>query len=240
MPAMGPRIGFVLLAGCSFSAPDPGASASVDAPAEIDAPPMVPACTITAAPGAMPAPASLGEFPGSSHGSSRSPVDCMPGELPIGIGFGTTTNPVDLGGNERVVVSIALQCASLSRRTDGSISIAPGSRDSFTSQSCSPPWSPTTTAPVALCPTGTVLVGVTGNGGTDSLFNTVRLTCAALTPTGELGTTTLAVPVVDTGSYTNKPQTAACPDGRVVVGFSLRSGCGIDKLTPSCAPLRCN
>jgi hypothetical protein len=85
-----------------------------------------------------------------------------------------------------------------------------------------------------------VLVGLTGNRGEDSLFNTVGLTCAALTPTGEVGTTTEAVPVTDTGSYSNRPQTAACPDGRAVVGFALRSGCGIDKLTPSCAPLRCN
>jgi hypothetical protein len=85
-----------------------------------------------------------------------------------------------------------------------------------------------------------VLVGLTGNRGEASLFNTVSLTCAALTPTGEVGTTTRSVPVADTGTYTTRPQTAACPDGGAVVGFAIRSSCGIDKLTPACAPLRCN
>jgi hypothetical protein len=237
---MGPRIGFVLLVGCTFTPPGPSSSVPVDAAGSADAPSTSPACNVSTAAMAMPVAASLGESPGSSQGSSRPPLNCGPGELPIGIGFSTTTDPVDLGDDERVATAIVVQCGKISRRTDGSFSIAPGNKPSFTSQACSSPWSPVTVAPVTSCPANMVLVGLTGNRGEDSLFNTVSLTCAALTPAGEVGTTTEAVPVVDTGSYNNRPQTAACPDGRAVVGFALRSGCGIDKLTPACAPLRCN
>jgi hypothetical protein len=235
----------VVLAGCSFTPPGSSIDGAVgDGP---DAPPDVPSnvtrvCTVrpSAAPLAITTP--LGAPPGSSNGNLQSDITCAPGELPIGIGFDTTTNDRPEGGNggERVAVGIVVQCGTIDLMSDDKFLVTATAVPGFHCNDCSPTWGPLTTAPVVRCPANTTLVGLEGNGGSGTLFNTVKLRCAALTSTGTVGGMTQLLAITDTGGYLNNPQTAACTANEALVSFGLRANCGLDQLTPQCAPLACN
>ena len=136
------------------------------------------------------------------------------------------------------MTSIHVRCGRVSMRVDESVAVTPAETADWVANTCG--WNPFVSAAEVDCPANTVLVGITGNGGAFSLFNTVSITCASITTTGSVGTTLHSVPVTDTGSYTNKPQTANCPTGTAVVSFAILGDCGVDEVTPSCSQLQCN
>lgn len=232
------RAAFVVFAGCSFTS----SAGSVDAQSandatQIDGDIAHHACEVSAI-GAETATTSLG----GSGGSPRPDLACAAGELPIGIGFDSTQTPRPEGGNgangERVVTAIHVRCGRVSLRVDESVAITPAETAGWVANQCG--WGTLVSAPVVDCPANTVLVGISGNGGAFSLFNTVSITCASMSTTGSVGTTLHSVAVTDTGSYTNKPQTANCPTGTAAVSFAILGDCGVDEVTPSCSQLQCD
>ncbi len=230
-------IAAVFLVGCTFSGrAEPVGHDALGDSAILSAP-----CTISVPTGTL-GPASLGESASGMNGNPQTPPQCPTGQLPIGAGFDSTANPVFEGGNggERVVTAVAIQCGTISRDTTGAFTATAGALVGYQANpgGCVI-WGPITTAPIVSCPTGSVLVGFTANDGGSSLFNTVALACAQLTAEGEVGTPIPPIAVVDTGNYTNKPASASCPAVQAVVGYSTRGNCGVDQLTPLCAPLTC-
>jgi hypothetical protein len=98
-----------------------------------------------------------------------------------------------------------------------------------------------TSAPIVSCPSNTTLVGFTGNSGASSLFNSVSIQCALVTSTGAgTGSVSRTIGVVDTGSFSNNPETAACPTGQAMIGVALRGNCAMDEMTPICSALQCD
>lgn len=136
------------------------------------------------------------------------------------------------------MTAIHVRCGRVSLRVDESVAITPAESADWVSNQCG--WGTMVSAPVVDCPANTVLVGISGNGGAFSLFNTVSLTCASVTANGSVGTAIQSVAVTDTGAYTNKPQTANCPVGTAAVSFAILGDCGVDEVTPSCSSLRCD
>lgn len=223
----------VVVAGCSYvSGAAVTGTASTDAGRD-----AAPLCTVSPRPRPTLAP-SLG----GSGGNVEADLLCPSGQFPIGVGFDTTTNPRPEGGNggERVARAISVSCGTIELWSDGHYRITAGAMVSRNTNACGDPaWSPVTTAPAVGCPLDTILVGLVGNGGQTSLFNTVKLACGSLTPPAAIGAGTTMIAVIDTGNYTNNPQTALCPSGEAVVAFGIRANCGLDELTPVCAALQC-
>ncbi len=184
---------------------------------------------------AGPAMAS-GQFLGGSAGAPGASLACPNGQLPIGMGFATTAAAVDEGGGERVVTGVGVQCATITELADGDLAITPTILEEVAAPMMCSGYTPSTIAPVVNCPPNTVLVGLVGNGGKMSLFNTVAIMCA---PLGPFGGPQVSVPVTDTGSFSNNPQMAQCEQSLVVTGFEILSGCGIDELALDCAQVGC-
>jgi hypothetical protein len=219
------RAVLLVLVGCHFSSPTTGDSpdaTTVDSPA---------ACAISATSAGTPT-TSLG----GTGGSQRPDLVCAANELPIGVSFESTLAPRPEGGGgaagERVVTAIHVRCADLMRGSDGSLAVTVQEKTEWIANDCG--WGPFVTAPEVLCPANTVLVGMSANRGQTTLFNTVSLMCAPLA-----GGAVQTVAVVDTGAYSNSPQVASCPSATGVVSFAIRGDCGVDGLTPRCAPLGC-
>ncbi len=235
------RLVLLGLVGCGFDGPPELGGTPIDAPET-----MPSSCTV--APGELETPASdnLGEHPSPPgpfmHGGMKPPIVCMPGELPVELGVYTTAIAVDEGGNERVVRSLTVVCGTLAFTPTLHTTVGETIQTPY--GGCSPAWGmdpnpPVTIAPPEPCPSGQVAVGLTGNGGTDSLFNTVAIKCAPFAASGTIGAADSSVPVTDSGSYTNKQQQAVCPENTAIVSFTWRGDCGVDELTPVCAALSC-
>jgi hypothetical protein len=182
---------------------------------------------------------------GSSNGNLYPDLACPIGELPVSVGFESTMNPRPEGGNERVVVAIDVGCASLALAKGSLVATndpAPGTNTRWTPNNCdngSDVWTPVVTAAPVGCPTNHVLVGLHANGGNGTLFNTVRLACAPISSVGVIGAEDTQIPVTDTGSDANNPQSALCPAGQIVGSYAMRGNCGLDHLQPLCSELAC-
>ncbi|MBL8623395.1 MAG: hypothetical protein JNK64_18930 [Myxococcales bacterium] len=212
---------------------DGDAAAPPDGPATPDAAP----CRL----GAMPPLADGGVLGSTAGGDPLAPLTCPADQLPIGAAFDLTDNPISNHGNQRLVAGVHLRCAALTQ-AGSDVTVTPTDLDSLhggTGGNCAA-YRPFTTSPEARCPTGTVLVGFDGNQPDDVLFNHVALRCAPLGSPGTVGADVTIVPVDGTGTDSNRPQTATCPAGTMVIGLSPHAGCGIDGLVLTCAPLTCD
>jgi hypothetical protein len=221
---------FALLVGCGFQPADVTGMGS----GMPDADPR-PSCAATATPPGQPT-TSLGAS-GTSNGILQPDLDCAAGELPIGVGFESTTLTRPELGNERAITAIHVQCGTVTVHVDGKSDRVVAETLGWTGNDCA--WGSTVVAPITQCPDNTVLVGLTANSGATTMFNSAALSCRLLLASGQLGAVVPPTDVVDTGSYGNRPQSAQCPSGTVVVSFAMRGNCGVDQLTPRCAPLAC-
>lgn len=230
-----------LLVGCGFHPGlgelDPDAAA----PGDASDPPadgvMVAACTLAISGGATPAPGVIG----GTSGTARTPATCADGELPIGLGFDVSQNPISNHADQVAMVNLRVRCGQVARRTDGVFVTTP--METFESiggmgGNCSA-YFPTVVADEVVCPAGHVLVGVTGNRLDDTLYNTVAIQCAALAIDGSVTAQISAHPIANTGANNNQPMAAVCPAGTAIASFGIRSGCGHDQLAPQCAALAC-
>jgi hypothetical protein len=222
------------IAACGFTGPS--AAVAVDASEPIDAPPVCSLSPGTSTPSTM----NLGEtmLP-LSHGTAQPPLVCMSGELPIFIGLAMTPGAVTEGGNEPVATGITVQCGTMGFTADGSISLALKETVKYTSAGGCADFMPPTVLSSVACPLGQVAVGLTGNGGASSLFNHVAVSCARVSMTASVAASTTAVQIPGSGTNINNLESAQCPAGTALVSFQLRSDCGLDDLTPVCAPLAC-
>jgi hypothetical protein len=223
--------------GCSFRAQGPS-SAPADAAAP-DAPDAaIPFAPCVAAPTSAPAVvAALG----GDGGDPRPALACAADELPIGIAFDVSQDPISDHADQHAMVNVRVRCARVSRTPAGTFTLMPGVQLSSTGGmggNCSD-YFPIVPSVEATCQAGTVLVGITGNRADDTLYNTVALICAALAVDGTPTALTTTHPVTGTGTYTNQPQTARCAASQVIASFGIRSGCGQDQLSVACAPVGC-
>ena len=187
------------------------------------------------------APIAPGTTLGStSGGSPRDALACPTGELPIGLAFDLTDNPIDNHGNQRLVSGVRLACGTIDL-VDGVAQLTATTEVALRGGSggnCSD-YFPFTASALAQCPPGQVMVGLDGNRPDDVLFNNVGLRCAALSPTAAVGADVTTVPVAGTGTDGNAPQTATCPAGTALIELRPNAGCGVDGLTLACAALTC-
>jgi hypothetical protein len=207
---------------------------------KVDAPPVdgspMPLCTFIAAANPM-----AGSSLGGTSGSQQSDLVCPKGSLPIGIGLSITANLQPEGGGnagEVLVAGIGVQCGTVGVAVDGGSVVTPTMLMTFMAMGNCAGWTPVTLQSVVRCPPGSVLVGLNANGGSLSLFNSVSLVCEVVDGNGNIGGDVTILPVgMPTNS--NRPETATCPQDMAVVQFGLQANCGIDELTPQCAPLVC-
>jgi hypothetical protein len=228
----------LVLGGCSFhDGAFPDAGGRSDTPAPTDAVPDAdPSCVISGSSIHVP-----GGYIGGTGGSALPDVMCPENTVPIGLAFAMTQGTLSNHNNQRAAVDVHVRCGRVGRDAAGQMTSTPSNvvtRNGGNGGNCSSYASPQETAEVT-CPAGQVLVGVTGNTPDGTLYNTVALQCAVLTPPATLSPTATSVAVAGTGSYTNMPQAASCPVGSGVIGFVVRAGCGQDQLGPICAPLTC-
>lgn len=227
---------FATLAGCTF-APRGDAPGDGDAPAPIDAAtPDAPPCRL----GATSPLAEGGVLGSTAGGDALGPLTCPDHQLPVGAAFDLTDNPISNHGGQRLVAGVHLRCGTLDQ-TDTEVAVTPTDLDSLhggDGGNCAA-YRPFTTSAEARCPAGTVLVGFDGNQPDDVLFNHVALRCAPLAYPATIDGAVTIVPVDGTGTETNRPQTASCPAGTMVIGLNPHAGCGIDGLVLVCAPLTC-
>jgi hypothetical protein len=93
-----------------------------------------------------------------------------------------------------------------------------------------------------LCPTGELLVGVSGYLSTSGWLAQIQGHCAVL---GILGNDPYTVTVVSTSTTPlrgeqgdpSQPWSSVCPDGAAVVGFEGAFGSFVDSLVVYCAPI---
>lgn len=184
---------------------------------------------------------SGGEVLGSTGGgTARPPLVCPTDELPVGASFDLTDGVINNHGGQRVVAGVHLRCARVAMIGGVATATPTGTLDHHgdTTPNCNA-YDPATRSAEATCPAGTLLVGFDANRPDDVLFNHVALRCAAVAADGTVATQTTAVDVAGTGGDTNRPQTARCPAGTIVVGAIPQSGCGLDGLTLLCAAPLC-
>ena len=167
---------------------------------------------------------------GTPMGNQREGLQCPADELPIGAAFDVTDNVVAAHGL-RVVTSLHLRCGKV-ELVDGAPRTTPTARISTLANACAT-YAPVTTSAEALCPAGTVLLGLTGNHGTGSMFNNVSLQCAALVGGVVTGTLT-AVAVTGTGGDTNLPDVTQCVPPRALGALKSYVDCGADAVLASC------
>jgi hypothetical protein len=174
---------------------------------------------------------------GGNGGSAKPDVVCVAGELPVGMAF-EVANPPNPSSPEPVVRQIHVRCGTLRRTTSGSITTtaAEVATSAISSSDCGT-W-PDTAVAERDCPSGDVLVGMTANSAGTSLYNSVALQCAPISPMLALGAVS-TLSFAGTGADTNAPQRSPCPTGSVLVGFSVLAGCANDQLTPRCAAIAC-
>lgn len=234
-------IALVTLGACGFSPRVAGAPGTIDGAIDgtMAGSDAHPTCGIAATRAGVPT-TSLGGV----GGSARPDLTCATaGELPIGISLDSTQNARPEGGGgpsgERVVSSIRVTCGKITQHGDGTLALAPAETVSWMANTCAT-WGPFVSTPEVLCPANSVLVGLDGNGGVSSLFNTVTMLCASLNANGTVGALVGSQAIADTGNYANHPQSADCPQGTAIVSFQMLGNCSLDELTPTCAPLACN
>jgi hypothetical protein len=221
-----------VIGACSFTRGVPSVSLDAALP---DAPPpdAAPPCNMIA----TGAPMSAGVLGGSGGGGADPDLVCAVGELPVGLAFDYSTN-TDKGG-QHVVRAVHVRCGKLRRTSTGAVTTTVAEvKDSPVAFFC-PFWADNS-VPEQFCPSGMVLVSVVGNAAGDSEYNSVTLSCRALSADGRLtGAITTLSFVPSTGSYTTQPQTATCPQDQVIATFGLRTGCANDALIPKCTPIVC-
>ncbi len=221
---------------CGFT-PETASDAAQTPPDAPDASPDAPSsgyspCTIAGS--GTPSPAAV---LGGNGGSAKPDVVCVAGELPVGMAF-EVANPPNPSSLETVVRQIHVRCGTLRRTTSGEITTTAAeiATSAINSTNCET-W-PDTPVAERDCPSGEVLVGMTANRAASSLYNSVVLRCAPLSPTLVLGAIS-TVSFAGTGADADAPQVSPCPMGSVLVGFSVLAGCANDQLTPRCAAIAC-
>ena len=227
-----------IAAGCGFSpaAPtDAAHDAAPGAPSDASPPADVATCTVTGS-GALVAAGTIG----GTGGTAEPALACAPSELPIGIQLDMSSAPIDNHGDEVVAVATHLRCGTIARDGSGAMVTTPAELVTQPGGqgggNCSQ-YFPTTATTEVDCPTGAVIVGLDGNLPEDTLFNSLTITCAALSST-LVTTTTVALPVDATGD-SDQLQHAPCPAGTALVQLGLHGACGQDELLPQCAALAC-
>jgi hypothetical protein len=221
----------LVVVACSFAP----TQVTVDASAG-DGSPVVAACTVVAT-GARIDTGTIG-----GNGGSPSPdLACPIGDLPVGIGFDMSQDTLGNYNDERVAVVAHVTCASIMRDTSGALHAAV---DTIVSSSASHAdtcdgFQPTNSVPDVDCPAGSVLVGVAGNKAGSSLYNTVSISCARLSPDGQPTAAVTTLDVSGTSTYTNAPQSVTCAPGTAIASFGILSGCGQDELVVRCSTIEC-
>jgi hypothetical protein len=214
---------FAILAGCTFQ---DGVRPTVDAH-ELDAPAdahPLPACMAMLA----GSPQVVGHL--GSGASSNRDFACPTGELPIGFGF--VTSAAGVAGSEQSVLTTRVLCGHVARDAQGNATTTPSSTvDSFPN----PCGINGTAGTERSCPSGMVLVGITGNTPGNSDYNSVKIYCRPLD-----GAAVVSVTFADTGAYTSNPQSAQCTSNEVISSFSARVGCTQESLVARCSALACN
>jgi hypothetical protein len=215
-----------LVSACSFSAQlvEPTSDAP---PLSPDAQSATQPCRVQASGAAI----AVGVL-GGDAGSMQPDLACASGELPIGFQFDLSQGNVTVF--EPAVVAVHVRCATITRDTSGRATSLPSKMvsDSGDHTLCIG-WG-THDGDELWCPTGQVIVGISGNEAASSLYNTVAIECA---PLGGGATTTITYG--NTGSFSNQPQHPACPPGSAVASFGVQSSCGQDELIVKCAPVGC-
>ncbi|MEZ4403406.1 MAG: hypothetical protein R3B06_25500 [Kofleriaceae bacterium] len=224
----------------------PGNGGDVDAPsaptidAAVDAPPDGPPdAAIDAAPPCRVERTGSGSSAGrvgGDGGGDRSPLDCGPTQLPVGVKIWLSDNATTNGG--RSAYGIALVCRDLV--TDGVTPSATMTTEQAFTGSGGFGWTPATLSPATTCPVGAVMVGLAAHRGvSNSLFLDVAIDCATVDGVGGVAAASTRLSVGGSGSSSANADQVVCPTGSALVTAGIRGGAGLDSVEPRCAALRC-
>ena len=168
---------------------------------------------------------------GGDGGGVVGRQDCPVGEVLIGVGF-------EISDSNGTVTRSRLFCGDISIDAQGNVITTQTSTLTSAGAGCVG-WDPATATPDTLCPSGSVLTGMSAQNVGTTTFSDVSITCTPVDVDGSLldaqATTTL-VPGSDSGAGSTA-SAATCPAGQVMNGFDSRTGCGQDKIEPFCVPL---
>lgn len=240
------------LVGCRFDAGTHGTAGPSDAPANdsntdaardaalpdapADAPPPPRCAEQTTGPTTI-----AGALGDSSQPGAEPDLTCAPAELPIGFWFDITPSDPP-GWNEPTVAVTHVRCGRIVAPQTGAFATTPEEATASTVGHCSGWPIPTASAELD-CPSGTVVVGLSGNEGTHSssksLFDSVVVQCAQLAVSGAPTGTVTTLSFTDTGTRTDTVQTVTCGSGQALASVGIHTNCGQDALILKCAPVAC-
>lgn len=164
---------------------------------------------------------------GGMGGGVGPKMGCAPTDVLIGIGF-------DFSESNKTVTRTTVVCGKVEADTNGTVKTTQTTTQKSGGSGCYG-WDPAPSTPLAMCPSGWVIVGIGGKNAPSTLFHSVSVTCAKMDVGGKPSGITQTTPIPATNAGGGTPTSVMCPAGTVARYFETRAGCGQDALTLYCA-----
>jgi hypothetical protein len=169
-----------------------------------------------------------------------APVDlaCDPGQIPVGFRFELSTKKTTAGA--RSMKSMELHCAEVTATTE--TTWAYGNRSMlYISGDGSSMWSPAefTSPTPTTCDGVSLLSGLQAHGGSaNQVFSNVSIFCRPM-PSWQRFGPDVEIKIPNSGLATANIYTSICPVGQTVQSLSVKTGAGLDSVTPYCGAVTC-
>lgn len=164
---------------------------------------------------------------GGMGGNIGPKMGCAPTDVLIGIGF-------DFSTNVKTATRTTVVCGKVEADQNGTVKTTQTTTQKSGGSGCYG-WDPAPSTPLAMCPSGWVIVGISGKNAGDTLFHSVSVTCAKMDVGGKPTDIVQTTPIPATNAGGGTPKSVMCPAGTVARYFETRAGCGQDALTLYCA-----
>lgn len=200
---------------------------------------MVPACSLKTTGSSSPA-----SLLGGSSGNRQADLACSAGRVGVGLQLSVSPGGVSNHDDQILVTTVRLWCGVVARSTMNQWtttdleSFAHTALVGSTQFSCSD-YQPEVALPAAMCPAGSVLVGVEGHQVDSTLYDNVSIRCATLGADGAITATTSTIAIAGSGGVTANAEATTCPATSAIISLHATSGCGQDGLTATCSLFSC-
>ncbi len=227
----------LLAPACQFTTPIAGAgidARAVDAPEGSDA---LDASNLTCKVGAGLIGTDEGQVGLSTGGGTKMALACLATDRIIGVALYMSEQPVN-GGDTDSAQGIRIACAPITIDHTGAHTGAVYTIDVVGVGGAG--FTPAALTGLAECADGTAVTGMQVYGSHyRTLFLSATIYCTGIDITGR-STTTVAVPIANTGSDTMNPSMVSCPPNDQILTLVPDTGAGLDSVEVFCAPTECD
>jgi hypothetical protein len=175
---------------------------------------------------------------GGIGGGNAVNVACGPGQVPVGFRFELSQGATTAGA--RSMKSMELHCADITATNETTWAYSNPSFRSIGGDGSSM-WSPAAfTSPTpTTCDGGSLLSGLQAHGGSSNqVFSNVSIFCRPM-PSWQRFGPNVEINIPNSGLATANTYTSTCPDGQLVQSLAVKTGAGLDSVTPYCSQITC-